>query len=80
MATGTGTQESLERHLAWLYPDPSKPCLCDSGWVSYGTLHGVNMGKGWARTSTHPDCYHHGTKAQETYKRTGQWPHPGKGW
>jgi hypothetical protein len=72
--------ESLKRHLAWLYPDPTKPCRCEHGWGNGGRLHGINMGKTWGRTTTHPNCYHHGTAAQKFYddnlrrfKKTGNW-------
>jgi hypothetical protein len=71
---------SLERHMKWLYPDPAKPCICKSAWVNGGRLHGINMGKQWARTSTEPGCYHHGTEAQKFYddnlrrfRKTGDW-------
>lgn len=66
--------ESLKKHMAWLYPNPNKPCRCEHAYKGMGKLHGMNMGKGWVRLTTHPDCYHHGTKAQRIYKETGRWP------
>lgn len=57
--------DGLTRKLRWLYPDPSRPCRCAHDYVRLGSLQGVNMGKGWVRTGTHPDCYHHGTAEQQ---------------
>lgn len=68
------TPESLKRNMEWLYPNPERPCRCESAGVSLGRLHGIGMGKGWVRTTTHPNCYHHGTAAQKTFKDTGRWP------
>lgn len=71
---------SLERKNAWLYPDPKKPCKCDSVWSSAGRIDGINMGMDWHRSTTNPNCYHHGTAAQKFYadnlrrfKQTGDW-------
>lgn len=72
---------TLESPLAWLYPDPKRPCLCDHG-IGPGCrlFYGVNMGPTWGRTTTHPKCYHHGTEAQKFYednlrrfRKTGDW-------
>jgi hypothetical protein len=72
--TEPGSPEDLKRHLAWLYPNPQKPCRCEHGYGSMGSLMGMQMGKGWSRTTTHPNCVHHGTKAQQIFKKTGRWP------
>lgn len=71
---------ALDSHMAWLYPDPKRPCICDHAIVSGGRFHGINMGKTWGRTTTHPGCYHHGTAAQKFYddnlrrfRQTGDW-------
>lgn len=64
----------LVRHLRWLYPNPAKPCHCEHAYVGLAALHGIQMGKGWVRTTTHPGCYHHGTVAQKKFKDTGRWP------
>jgi hypothetical protein len=69
-----GSPESLRRYLRWLYPNPLKPCRCEHAYIGLGMLQGINMGKGWVRTTTHPDCHHHGTAAQKVYKATGHWP------
>jgi hypothetical protein len=66
--------ESLKRHMEWLYPDPKKPCLCESAWVSMGRFNGINMGHGWARTTTHPKCPHHALCQSYTAKvRAKEW-------
>jgi hypothetical protein len=72
--------DTLEALLAWLYPDPERPCSCDHKRLPAGLLHGVDMGHDWVRTSTNPDCWHHGTAAQAHYKacqdrfkETGDW-------
>lgn len=31
-------------------------CRCDFDYRSLGKLHGINMGKGWVRITTHPKC------------------------
>lgn len=54
-----GNPESLARWMEWLYGDQPESCRCDSAWKSLGRLHGVDMGKGWVRMNTHPDCLHH---------------------
>lgn len=67
--------EALQRHLDWLYgPNgcyeaKGQPCLCDHAYQSLGHDGGVNMGKGWVRTTTHPECVHHGTVAQAEWDR-----------
>jgi hypothetical protein len=70
----------LGTKLAWLYPDPDKPCLCQHRYLPGGRLHGVNMPHDWFRTSTEADCWHHGTQAQahyqacqERFRKTGDW-------
>lgn len=67
---------SLQRHLDWLYGPGgvystagAGPCRCEHGWQSLGQLYGVAMGKGWVRTTTHPHCPHHGTKAEADGRR-----------
>lgn len=65
--------------MAWLYPDPKKPCLCDHAYSNLGKLNGMNMGKGWVRTTTHPACYHHSKCHGYTaaYRNTQpQWSNP----
>lgn len=71
-------QELLEKKMAWLYPD--RPCICKHKWLPGGRLHGVNMGHDWFRTTTEPECWHHGIEAQEHHKackerfrKTGDW-------
>lgn len=39
-------------------------CPCQLEWRSLGRLHGVSMGMGWVRTSTEPECPHHGVEAE----------------
>jgi hypothetical protein len=72
---------SLQRHLDWLYGPRgvypgNVPCRCDHGYRGLGMLYGTSMGKGWVRTTTHPDCPHHGTRAEkerrERYKAEGR--------
>jgi hypothetical protein len=46
--------ESLQEWLAWLHPGVK--CKCTYDYKSLGLLHGVSMGKGWLRMSTHPQC------------------------
>jgi hypothetical protein len=60
-----GGPESLKRHMEWLYPDPSRPCVCAHTWTSSGSCYGIQMGKAWHRTTTEEWCYHHGTEAQK---------------
>ena len=71
---------SLEAHLAWLYPDPKRPCICAHRIGPGARIYGLNMGPAWGRTTTEPKCYHHGTEAQKFYddnlrrfKKTGDW-------
>jgi len=67
--------EALEQWNNFLYPDPAKPCICLSDYKGLGRFYGVDMGKGWVRVTTHPDCLHHGTQAErERWERH----HPGK--
>ena len=61
----THDETSLARHLDWLYGENGcygnkGPCTCDHAWKSLGRLERVNMGKGWVRTNTDPDCPNHG--------------------
>ena len=74
-AGGGGSPESLKRHLNWLYGkggvwggDGRMKCRCEHAWVSGGRLYGISMGKSWARTTTHPYCPFHGTKAEAERK------------
>lgn len=55
--------DSLTRNLTWLYGDP-KRCKCEHSMESLGIVDRINMGKGWVRTTTHPDCPEHGTAAE----------------
>lgn len=64
-----GSPESLARHKEWLYGKGGTPCRCEHAYISGGRLYGLSMGKSWARTTTHPDCVHHGRKAQAEAKR-----------
>lgn len=54
--------ESLARWLDWLYAKSGKPCRCEHAYKNLGRLYGVSMGKGWVRTTTNPQCAHHGKK------------------
>jgi hypothetical protein len=58
-AMGSSSDESLSKHKDWLYGDQPEPCRCDHAWVSQGRFMNVNMGMGWSRMNTHPDCLHH---------------------
>lgn len=66
-----GSPESLRRHLDWLYGPGgvypgNVPCRCDHAYKSFGRWpDGISAGEGWMRTTTHPDCPHHGTKAEK---------------
>lgn len=57
------TTNSLERHLMWLYGSTTR-CRCEHALVSAGRVDRINMGRMWARTTTHPNCPEHGTTAQ----------------
>lgn len=46
--------ERLARHCA-----RHLDCKCDYAWRGLGRLHGINMGNGWVRITTHPDCPTH---------------------
>lgn len=56
---------SLKRHLEWLYGKggvyggDGSPCRCEHAWKPLGRDGSVNMGSGWVRTTTHPNCPHH---------------------
>lgn len=69
----SGTKESLDKWLTWLDGDPNR-CKCD-----YGVRGMAEMGKGWARITTHPQCPIHAlcqgyTKESEAeYKKTHPW-------
>lgn len=52
-----GQDESLDRWMRHVYGDLK--CRCDFAYKGLGRLHGVDMGKGWVRITTHPDCPHH---------------------
>ena len=67
---------SEEQHRRWLFGDV--PCRCDHAIRPLGVLHDLQMGDGWVRITTHPDCPWHGTKAQRIFKQTGRWPDPRK--
>lgn len=65
-----GQNEALDRNLAFI---GIADCKCEHAKRPLGRLHGVNMGKGWVRITTHPDCRYHGTAAEkERAKRTKQ--------
>lgn len=75
------TPESFQAHLEWLYGkggvyggDGHQRCRCDHIWTT------SREGDTWARKTTHPDCYFHGTAAQKhqdeclrRYRKTGDW-------
>ena len=70
-----GSPEHLQRHMQWLYVesgayDSSRGmCRCEHAYKGLGRWpDGVMGGKGWVRTSTHPDCPHHGTVAERERK------------
>lgn len=71
-----GGKESLRRHLAWLYTgkdavyseNAGTPCLCEHAFKGLGRVYGMDMGKGWVRMTTNPNCVHHGTKAEKERK------------
>jgi len=44
-----------------VWPDPE--CVCLKTWESLGRLYGVDMGRGWVRTTTDPGCPRHGADA-----------------
>ena len=73
---GSGTQESLEANLARI---GISDCKCDHAVRGLGTLHGINMGKGWVRITTHPACPVHALcqgytkEAEAEYRRTRPW-------
>lgn len=56
---------SLVRHLKRLH---AETCPCEWAYKSLGRLYDVSMGKGWVRTTTHPECPHHGTKALKRHQ------------
>jgi hypothetical protein len=65
---------SLERRLEYLYGERGiygnlGPCLCDHGWRHQGRLYATDMGYGWSRTTTHPDCPNHGVAEQARLKK-----------
>ena len=49
-------------------------CLCDHAERPLGKLHGINMGKGVVRITTHDDCPIHGLEAQAHFDKHGRWP------
>ena len=69
---------SLVRWLTWLDGDPNL-CKCDHAWKGTGSPHGMQMGKGWVRMTTHPKCPVHAlcqgyTRAIEAaYKKDHPW-------
>jgi len=71
-----GPDETEQAHRDWLFG--SVPCRCDHAIRPLGVLHDLQMGEGWVRITTHPDCPWHGTKAQRIFKQTGRWPDPRK--
>lgn len=58
--------------------------MCPHGEGSYGSLQGVQMGRGPVRLSTHPDCpthakcQHYTAEAEREYKRTHPWATTGR--
>lgn len=53
-------------------------CLCDYALRPLGILHGVNMGMGRVRITTHPQCPAHSlcrhfTKDARAERRYGEW-------
>lgn len=69
--TEPGSPEELQEHLARLYRDFKQPCRCEHAYKGLGRIDGLDMGKGWVRTTTHPYCWHHGDAAQAHFKKTG---------
>lgn len=68
-----GSPESLRRHLEWLYGKHgvypgNTPCRCEHAFARLGQVNGVDMGSGWVRTTTHPNCFHHGDAAQKRWR------------
>lgn len=51
-----GQDESLDKWMKFL---GALDCLCDFSWIGMGRLHGIDMGKGWVRITTHPKCPQH---------------------
>lgn len=51
-----GHDESLDRWMTYL---ETLTCKCDYSYIGLGRLHGMDMGKGWVRITTHPACPHH---------------------
>lgn len=53
-------------------------CKCELEIRSMGRLHGVNMGEGWVRITTHPECPVHAlcqgyTKARRAQTERGRY-------
>lgn len=74
--------DTLTAHLDHLYGPKgvypgNVPCKCEHASVGMGRIQGIDMGKGWVRTTTNPHCPHHGTKAQAYFKKHKHWPRGG---
>lgn len=53
-------------------------CKCEHAIQSLGVLYKINMGKGWVRTTTHPECPEHAlcqgyTAEVRAGRRNGRW-------
>lgn len=63
-----GQNESLDRWLDYLFKgEPMSKC--DYAYRGLGRQDHIDMGKGWVRITTHPDCPQHGTKAEAERKK-----------
>ncbi len=72
-----GQNVDNDKHMDWLFGDSGLPmCKCAHAIRSLGRQDGINMGKGWVRITTHPECAHHGTKAEAERKARQK----SKGW
>ncbi len=58
---GVGQNADLDKWLTFL---DGISCKCQYAWRSMGRLHGIGMGKGWVRITTHPNCPEHGIEAE----------------
>ena len=58
-----GQDDSLDRWIEYVYGDLR--CKCEYAWKGLGRFGGADMGKGWVRITTHSECVHHGTEAEQ---------------
>lgn len=66
MGAEGGTPQDLKDWMAYL---KIQDCTCRLEWKSLGRLDRINMGKGWVRMTTEPECPDHGTKAQAAWEK-----------